>query len=138
MDGLILKGVSKSFGNTRAVEPTDLRFAKGELGLRLTGFESEELDSLATTMNQMAEQLSLRIRTVNDGDVNSNGDYVLYWMTANRRTQWNFSLQRAIDRQGGPHPEVVDHRRGDFNRAGPAVAVRRFLGIDGHQVHTHG
>ncbi len=41
------------------------RFAKGELGLRLTGFESEELDSLATTMNQMAEQLSLRIRTVN-------------------------------------------------------------------------
>lgn len=31
MDGLILKGVSKSFGNTRAVEPTDLAFAKGEL-----------------------------------------------------------------------------------------------------------
>lgn len=31
MDGLILKGVSKSFGGVRAVEPTDLRFAKGEL-----------------------------------------------------------------------------------------------------------
>lgn len=31
MKGLVLKGVSKSFGNTRAVEPTDLNFAKGEL-----------------------------------------------------------------------------------------------------------
>ncbi len=31
MSGLVLKGVSKSFGNTRAVEPTDLTFAKGEL-----------------------------------------------------------------------------------------------------------
>lgn len=31
MAGLTLKGVSKSFGNTRAVEPTDLSFAKGQL-----------------------------------------------------------------------------------------------------------
>ncbi len=31
MDGLILKGVSKSFGNTRAVEPTNLTFQKGAL-----------------------------------------------------------------------------------------------------------
>ncbi|WP_223423503.1 ABC transporter ATP-binding protein [Tateyamaria pelophila] len=31
MGGLVLKGISKSFGNTRAVEPTDLTFAKGEL-----------------------------------------------------------------------------------------------------------
>ncbi len=31
MDGLILKGVSKSFGSTRAVEPTNLTFGKGEL-----------------------------------------------------------------------------------------------------------
>ncbi|MEO1538088.1 MAG: ABC transporter ATP-binding protein [Pseudomonadota bacterium] len=31
MDGLELKGVSKLFGNTRAVEPTDLSFPKGEL-----------------------------------------------------------------------------------------------------------
>ena len=31
MAGLNLKGVSKSFGNTRAVEPTDLTFPKGEL-----------------------------------------------------------------------------------------------------------
>ena len=31
MTGLVLKGVSKSFGGIRAVEPTDLTFAKGEL-----------------------------------------------------------------------------------------------------------
>ncbi|MCH5374309.1 MAG: deoxyribodipyrimidine photolyase, partial [Planctomycetes bacterium] len=27
----------------------------------------------------------------------ADGDYVLYWMIANRRTHWNFSLQRAVD-----------------------------------------
>lgn len=31
MEDLVLKGVSKSFGNTRAVDPTDLTFAKGQL-----------------------------------------------------------------------------------------------------------
>ena len=31
MHGLTLKGVSKTFGNTRAVEPTDLTFAKGQV-----------------------------------------------------------------------------------------------------------
>lgn len=31
MGGLVLKGVSKSFGNTRAVEPTNLTFEKGQL-----------------------------------------------------------------------------------------------------------
>lgn len=31
MEGLVLRGVSKSFGGVRAVEPTDLNFAKGEL-----------------------------------------------------------------------------------------------------------
>lgn len=39
----------------------------------------------------------LRIRTIREAEVNSNGEYVLYWMVANRRTQYNFSLQRAVD-----------------------------------------
>jgi len=39
----------------------------------------------------------IRIRTSGDGEVNSDGDFVLYWMVANRRTTWNFSLQRAVD-----------------------------------------
>jgi deoxyribodipyrimidine photo-lyase len=39
----------------------------------------------------------LRIVSVNDVPVQSDGDYVLYWMTAFRRTGWNFSLQRAVE-----------------------------------------
>lgn len=37
----------------------------------------------------------LRLRTVNDGSINAEGEFVLYWMIAVRRTEWNFSLQRA-------------------------------------------
>lgn len=39
----------------------------------------------------------LRIRRLNDREPNANGNYVLYWMIANRRPGWNFSLQRACE-----------------------------------------
>lgn len=39
----------------------------------------------------------IRIRTQNNETVRSQGEFVLYWMIANRRTAWNYSLQRAID-----------------------------------------
>jgi deoxyribodipyrimidine photo-lyase len=39
----------------------------------------------------------LRIRDVNRRPINSDGQYVLYWMTAYRRTGWNFALQRAVE-----------------------------------------
>ena len=39
----------------------------------------------------------VRIRQANTAPVNHVGDFVLYWMTAYRRTNWNFSLDRAID-----------------------------------------
>ncbi len=39
-----------------------------------------------------------RIRKANDAPVNPRGEYVLYWMIANRRVTWNYSLQRAVDR----------------------------------------
>ena len=39
----------------------------------------------------------VRIVSVNDVPVQTDGDYVLYWMTAFRRTGWNFSLQRAVE-----------------------------------------
>jgi deoxyribodipyrimidine photo-lyase len=38
-----------------------------------------------------------RIRRCNDAPPNAQGDFVLYWMIANRRTRWNFSLQRAVE-----------------------------------------
>lgn len=38
-----------------------------------------------------------RIRRVNDAPVRTDGNFVLYWMIANRRPTWSFSLQRAAD-----------------------------------------
>ena len=38
-----------------------------------------------------------RIRPQNDRPLNPQGDYVLYWMIAARRTRYNFGLQRAAE-----------------------------------------
>jgi len=38
-----------------------------------------------------------RIRRLGTGAIRPTGDYVLYWMTANRRVQWNFALDRAVE-----------------------------------------
>jgi deoxyribodipyrimidine photo-lyase len=38
-----------------------------------------------------------RLRHVGDRPANTGGAFVLYWMIANRRTRYNFSLQRAVD-----------------------------------------
>jgi len=40
----------------------------------------------------------IRIRSANDADVRPDGDYVLYWMTSQRRRLANFGLQRAMER----------------------------------------
>jgi deoxyribodipyrimidine photo-lyase len=37
----------------------------------------------------------LRLSTLNHHAVRADGDYVLYWMVAARRTSWNFALDRA-------------------------------------------
>ena len=39
---------------------------------------------------------SSRIHPCNSAAFNGHGEYVLYWMIANRRRHWNFSLQRAV------------------------------------------
>ena len=39
---------------------------------------------------------AVRVRVANDAAV-ADGDYVLYWMIANRRTRYNFALDRALD-----------------------------------------
>jgi len=39
----------------------------------------------------------IRISRANLAPININGSYVLYWMVANRRVRWNFSLERAIE-----------------------------------------
>jgi deoxyribodipyrimidine photo-lyase len=43
----------------------------------------------------MAPQI--RVRSCNDAPVRAEGEFVLYWMIAFRRTEWNFALQRAVD-----------------------------------------
>ena len=40
---------------------------------------------------------TIRIRIINSSPVRENGDFVLYWMIAHRRVNWNFSLDRAIE-----------------------------------------
>lgn len=41
---------------------------------------------------------STRLSQANSHAIREEGQYVLYWMTANRRSRFNFSLQRAVDR----------------------------------------
>lgn len=38
----------------------------------------------------------IRVTAKNDAGINGSGKYVLYWMTANRRTRFNFALQHAV------------------------------------------
>lgn len=45
----------------------------------------------------MYEVPSNRIKLVNKTPVNPDGDFVLYWMIAARRPNWNFSLDRALE-----------------------------------------
>ncbi|MFQ5649508.1 MAG: deoxyribodipyrimidine photolyase [bacterium] len=39
----------------------------------------------------------IRVQSCNQAPVNAGGMYVLYWMVAFRRTNWNFSLERAVE-----------------------------------------
>lgn len=38
-----------------------------------------------------------RIRVANEAPIRPDGVFVLYWMTASRRTRFNFALQRAVE-----------------------------------------
>jgi deoxyribodipyrimidine photo-lyase len=38
-----------------------------------------------------------RLQVAVDRPARAEGDYVVYWMTASRRVEWNFALQRAAD-----------------------------------------
>jgi len=40
---------------------------------------------------------SIRRRSCNAAPIRGDGEFVLYWMIAFRRTTWNFSLQRAVE-----------------------------------------
>ena len=48
-------------------------------------------------ISDVASAVPLERLFVAEGPIRRNGDFVLYWMTAFRRTQWNFALQRAVE-----------------------------------------
>jgi deoxyribodipyrimidine photo-lyase len=48
-------------------------------------------------MESVAAVPASRVRHVNSAPVRADFDYVLHWMITARRTQWNFSLDRAVD-----------------------------------------
>jgi deoxyribodipyrimidine photo-lyase len=78
-----------------------------------------------------------RIRVVNDSAVNATGDYVLYWMIANRRTRFNFSLDRAVAwaRELGRPLVVLEALRVDYPHA--SERIHRFV-IDGMAANARG
>ena len=55
----------------------------------------------------MSEVPELRLRAVNACEENSDGDFVLYWMIAFRRLDWNYALQRAVDHARRLHKPLV-------------------------------
>jgi deoxyribodipyrimidine photo-lyase len=61
----------------------------------------------------------VRIRPCNDAPLRAEGEWVLYWMVAHRRTRWNFGLDRAIEhaRRLGKGLVVLEALRCDYDWA---------------------
>ena len=78
----------------------------------------------------------LRVTAKNDCDPRADGEYVLYWMIANRRSRWNFALDRAID--WALHLDrpllVLEALRADYRWA--SDRLHRFI-IDGMRDNSH-
>jgi deoxyribodipyrimidine photo-lyase len=49
-----------------------------------------------TTTNARLMVPAERVRVRNDAPIRSDGDYVLYWMVAERRLSWSFALDHAV------------------------------------------
>ena len=64
-----------------------------------------------------SEVPALRIRVLNATPVQSERDWVVYWMVAARRTRFNFALQRAVE-----HAQTM--RQTAHRLRGPALRLR--------------
>ena len=58
---------------------------------------SEALSVISSKDAPLNKVPEVRVRPVNGAPINAKGGFVLYWMNAHRRTNSNFSLQRAIE-----------------------------------------
>ena len=82
----------------------------------------------------MSDLPSIRLRRLNDAPVRANGDFVLYWMVANRRLDWNFALDRAVEhaRSLGRPLVILEGLRVDYPWA--SHRHHRFV-LDGMREH---
>jgi deoxyribodipyrimidine photo-lyase len=73
---------------------------------------------------------AIRIRNCNDAPTRPQQQFVLYWMIANRRLSYNFSLDRALEhcRQLRKPPVILEALRCDYQWA--SDRLHRFI-IDG-------
>ncbi len=53
--------------------------------------------TLARDAEEIVGISSLRLSVPHDRPPKVDGAWVVYWMTAARRTRWNFAIQRAVD-----------------------------------------
>lgn len=76
-----------------------------------------------------------RVRAVNRAEVRRDGRFVLYWMTANRRLEWNFALDRALAwcRELGTPLVILEALRCDYPWA--TARSHRFV-MDGMAQHA--
>ncbi len=70
-------------------------------------------------MSSEASVPELRVRALNSLEVDSDAQFVLYWMVANRRTRWNFALQRTAEyaRDLGKPLVILEALRCDYRWA---------------------
>ena len=75
-----------------------------------------------------------RIRARNEAPVRPDGELVLYWMIAARRTRSSFALQRAIDDLPPRARQVLRMR---WLEERPNADVARMLGLSVKTVEMH-
>ncbi|HSG48033.1 MAG TPA: hypothetical protein VLA43_09495 [Longimicrobiales bacterium] len=77
----------------------------------------------------------IRIRALNQRAVRPDGDFVLYWMVAQRRLGWNFALDRAVEHalELGRPLVILEALRCDYPWA--SVRHHRFV-LDGMRDHA--
>lgn len=76
-----------------------------------------------------------RVRVLKSGPINGAGDWILYWMIANRRPTWNFSLQRAVDwaEQLGRPLIVLEALRCDYRWANDRIHAFVVQGMESNR-----
>lgn len=59
---------------------------------------------------------NIRISSANEAPIKTDGHFVLYWLIANRRVRWNFSLERVTEwaKELGKPLLILEGLRSDY------------------------